>query len=311
MELIGVPFDLCGRQLGSRLGPGAVRIAGLQESMRAIREDVIDFDDIDIPASMPTEPGPGIRHFDAAYAVYQKLFARVTSALDAQRTPLVIGGDHSISIGSVSAALARYGSDLGLFWIDAHADLNTPDTSPSGNLHGMSVGALLSEPATVDPLRSSQWDKLCALSQTPLNPKHAGWLGLRDVDPGEAHRIKTKAGYWSTMNDIDRQGLVQQMDNWHDWMVREGIKHLWVSFDVDVLDPNLAPGTGTAVRGGLTYREMHLLAEMLYEFLGKGAYELVGLDIVETNPLNDTNNATAKVAVEFISSLFGKTILGT
>lgn len=310
MELIGVPFDLCGRQLGSRLGPGAVRIAGLQESMRAISEEVVDFDDIPIPALLTTEVGPGLKHFDAAFAVYEKLFKRVTSAIDAGRKPLVIGGDHSISIGSVSAALAKYGKDLGLFWIDAHADLNTPDTSPSGNLHGMAVGALLSEKADIDGLRAEQWDKLCNLSGTPLNPAHAGWLGLRDVDFGEAQRIKSKAGYSATMYQLDRHGIVREMERWHEWMVREEIKHLWLSFDVDVLDPHLAPGTGTAVRGGLTYREMHLLAEMLHEFLGQGHYSLVGLDVVETNPLNDTNNATAKVAVEFIGSLFGKTILG-
>lgn len=312
MELIGVPFDLCGRQLGSRLGPGAIRIAGLRESLLALREEVVDNDDIQVPALLPNEPGPGLKHFDAGYAVFQKLFDRVTAALDAHRIPLVLGGDHSISIGSVSAALAKYGANLGLFWIDAHADLNTPDTSPSGNIHGMSVAALLSEesPATKG-LAADHWEKLCALSQTPLNPKHAGWLGLRDVDTGEANRIKEKAGYYSTMNQVDRNGIVHQMEEWNDWMVREGVKYLWLSFDVDVLDPNLAPGTGTAVRGGLTYREMHLMAEMLSEFLDRKNYELVGLDVVETNPLNDTNNATAKVAVEFIDSLFGKTILGT
>lgn len=188
----------------------------------------------------------------------------------------------------------------------------------------MSVGALLSEPTTAagiaaapwatqcnPELAASQWSHLCGLSSHPLNPKHAGWLGLRDVDPGEAARIKSLAGYSSTMNQIDRDGIVKEMERWNDWMVREEIKHLWISFDVDVLDPILAPGTGTAVRGGLTYREMHLMAEMLSEFLSRGKYGLVGLDVVETNPLNDTHNSTATVAVEFIGSLFGKTILGS
>jgi len=308
MEFIGVPFDLCGHTLGSRLGPSAVRLAGLAESLTALREAVFDKPDVEVP--LTSTQGPGLKHFDAAWEVYGRLFDRVAESLAANRTPLVIGGDHSISIASVSAALAKYGADLGLFWIDAHADLNTPDTSPSGNLHGMSVAALLSEPTTITGAGKEQWERLCGLSGHPLNPVHAGWIGLRDVDWGEAARIKEKAGYASTMNQIDRNGIVSEMERWHRAMVDSGVKYLWLSFDVDVLDPFLAPGTGTAVRGGLTYREMHLMAEMLHEFLSEKKYELIGLDLVETNPLNDTNNATAKVAVEFIGSLFGKTILG-
>lgn len=308
MELIGVPFDLCGHTLGSRLGPSAVRLAGLTQSLISLGEQVHDQPDIQVDLNPGTSCG--LKHFSNAIQAYERLFDRVANSLAAQRTPLVIGGDHSISIASVSAALAKYGPDLGLFWIDAHADLNTPDTSPSGNLHGMSVAALMSEATTVDGIARDQWEQLCAMSTHPLNPVHAGWIGLRDVDWGEADRIKAKAGFASTMNQIDRFGIVAEMERWHKAMVDSGVKYLWLSFDVDVLDPFLAPGTGTAVRGGLTYREMHLMAEMLFEFLQEGKYQLVGLDLVETNPLNDTNNATAKVAVEFIGSLFGKTILG-
>lgn len=309
MELIGVPFDLCGHTMGSRLGPAAVRLAGLAESMGQIGETVADPGDVKVSLRNGGSTS-GISHFSAAFATYKNVAARVRESLDKGRTPLVIGGDHSISIASVSAALNKYRGDLGLFWIDAHADLNTPDTSPSGNLHGMSVAALLGEPTAAKGETRAQWDRLCRMSETPLNPAHAGWLGLRDVDWGEAKRIRELAGYASTMNQIDRQGIVAEMERWHRWMIETKVKYLWLSFDVDVLDPILAPGTGTAVRGGLTYREMHLMAEMLCEFLAEKNYQLVGLDVVETNPLNDTNNATAKVAVEFIGSLFGKTILG-
>src|SRR5262249_8102373 len=151
------------------------------------------------------------------------------------RTPLVIGGDHSISIASVAAALERYGSDLGLFWIDAHADLNTPDTSPSGNLHGMSVAALLNESTKATGLVREQWETLCRLNPNPLNPCHSGWIGLRDVDWGEAERVHLKAGFASTMNQIDRHGIVAEMERWHRSMVDSGMKYLWLSFDVDVL----------------------------------------------------------------------------
>lgn len=237
--------------------------------------------------------------------------SEVDSSISNQRIPLVVGGDHSISIGSVSAALNHFGDDMALIWVDAHADLNTPDTSPSGNIHGMTIGALMSEPTTVKGIQGDQWERLCELSKSPLKPQNAGWIGLRSVDRGESDRLKRPGtGYVSTMNDIDRQGLVFEVERMHKWLLAMKCKRVWLSFDVDVLDPILAPGTGTAVRGGLSYREMHLLAEVFHEYLAVGNYQLAGMDVVEINPLVDSYNATAKVAVEFIGSLFGKTILG-
>jgi arginase len=311
MEIVGVPFDLCGFRPGSRLGPAAVRLAGLRDTLEAAGQTVVDEGDITIA---PETPSQGIRHYDAAFHAYEQIHDRVLHALQSDRRPVVVGGDHSLSIGSAGAALTHFGSDLTVLWIDAHADLNSPGTSPSGNLHGMPLGCLLHEPSRTTGLADLQWKSLQErFAPHPLLPERVGWLGLRDLDNGERERIAHyPREYCATMSHIDRHGMMDEVDRLDEWMRIHRSKSLWISFDVDVLDPFLAPGTGTAVRGGLTYREMHLLGELLYEHLNRAdcPYRLVGMDIVETNPLFDTYNATAKVAVEFIASLFGKTILG-
>jgi len=311
MEIVGVPFDLCGFRPGSRLGPAAIRLAGIRETLEKFGETVVDNGDI---TAGPETLRDGIRHFESASYVYAQIFDRVSTALRGGRRPVVLGGDHSLSIGSVGAALSHYGSDLTVLWVDAHADLNSPGTSPSGNLHGMPLGCLLHEPSLATGLVDEQWRELQGrFASNPLLPERVGWLGLRDLDTGERQRIaKYPREYCSTMSHIDRIGMLAEVDRLDDWIRSTGSKSLWISFDVDVLDPFLAPGTGTAVRGGLTYREMHLLGELLFEHVNRPdcPYRLVGMDIVETNPLFDTYNATAKVAVEFIASLFGNTILG-
>lgn len=316
MELVGVPFDLCGARLGSRLGPAAVRLAGLSETLRELGFTVTDRGDVQFPPIHENPvwvvaQGGGLKHYDAAVEACSALYDRVLDTLNGGRKPLVIGGDHSVSIGSVGAALTHYGSEMAVLWVDAHADLNTPDTSPSGNMHGMTLGCLLHEETTIC---ADQWSELRKrFVPNALRADRVGWLGIRDLDAGEKGFIaKFPREYTATMSDIDRRGLMAEIDAFDQWMRKTGAKHLWMSFDVDVLDPFLAPGTGTAVRGGLTYREMHLLGERMCELLAHEdcPYELVGLDVVETNPLFDTYNATAKVAVEFIASLFGKTILG-
>lgn len=312
MEIIGVPFDYCGFRLGSRLGPAAVRLAGLADAMQALEYEVLDDGDVVIPPAQAATNG--IKHHDAASFVFAQVFDRVQESLGERHMPIVIGGDHSISIASVGAALGAYDGDLAVLWVDAHADLNTPGTSPSGNLHGMPLGCLMHEPSGVDGKADEQWLHLQErFIPDALRSDHTGLLGLRDVDAGESERLqRLPSGYVSTMANIDRRGLVSEVDRLTSWVGALGVKNLWLSFDVDVLDPILAPGTGTAVRGGLTYREMHLFGEMLYEFLAEDEcpVQLVGIDLVETNPIFDTHNETAKTGVEFISSLFGKTILG-
>lgn len=305
-------MDYCGARQGSRLGPGAARLAGLQAALEAL--GIAANDQGDLPLLPEKTAHEGLRNFDPALASYLELKKRVTSAAR-KGTPLVLGGDHSNSIGSVSGAMEAFGGDLAVLWVDAHADVNTPATSPSGNLHGMPMAALLGFPSGIHGLKDLQWQDILdqVVPKSRLKPERAAWFGLRDVDGGErAHYHQLKGEYTATMYDIDRHGIVTCLERFDGWLRASGATHLWISFDVDSLDPILAPGTGTAVRGGLSYREMHLMGEFLNELLETPGcpYGLAGLDVVEINPLFDTNNATARTAVEWIGSLFGKTILG-
>jgi arginase len=312
IEVIGAPFDLCGPQQGSRLGPPALRLAGIVPVLQELGLAVTDQGD------MPTgvESGnDGLRNFDALFGYLRELKSRTAAALSRDSIPLVLGGGHELGIGYVSAALEKFGGDLALLWIDAHADANTPRTSPSGNLHGMPVAALQGLPSGVFEDVDQQWQKFLdeIVPPTRLRPENCAWYGLRDVDRGERELIRRTPGDLAiTMQDVDRRGVVDTMHEFNRWIRNLGVKNLWISFDVDVLDPILAPGTGTAVRGGLSYREGHLLAELMREFLDApdSTFNLVGLDVVEVNPLIDWHNQTAKLAVEWVGSLFGKSILG-
>jgi arginase len=266
----------------------------------------------------------GLKNFDPAFENFAQTRNQVREACANGSKVILIGGDHSNSIGSVSGAMSVFGEDLAVLWIDAHMDINTPATSPSGNLHGMVLGALMQLPFAVESgttglyqkgVADEQWSRLTTdiVGNPALNPKSVGWFAVRDVDQGEKDAYHSfEGGCMATMYDIDRHGIVEMVNRIDGWLKRIGAKKLWISFDVDSLDPFLAPGTGTAVRGGLTYREMHVMGELLHELLENpiSPYTLAGLDIVEINPIVDTNNATAKTAVEWIASLFGKTILG-
>lgn len=312
IRILGAPFDKCGRMAGSRLGPGALRIAGLEDALRGMRLAIRDDGDIPLPPS--AEAGSGILFFREGVKVARRLRERVSEAIQSGDVPLVLGGDHSISIGSVSGAIQCFGGKLAVLWIDAHADYNTPATSPSLNLHGMSLAALVG--FEVQGGRGADdWAELLesVVPAERLAPHHTAWYGLRDVDMGERAHIRASKGCLPlTMHDVDRQGVGATFAKFDRWMRESDAEALWVSFDVDVMDPVLAPGTGTAVRGGLSYREAHLLAELLHESLAAPGcpYRLVGLDVVETNPTRDRSNETATTAVEWVASLFGKTILG-
>lgn len=319
LHLIGVPFDLCGRLPGSRLGPTALRLARLTTNLRDLGLEVYDRGDLLTPDALPVPvPRPyaptSIPCFEEAIGLLPQLEEMVSDVLREGALPVVLGGDHSLSIGSIAAGLRHYGDDLAVLWVDAHADLNTPATSPSLNLHGMSLAALLGrEAALPDPL-DVQWAAIRWLvGRTLLRPSRTAWIGLREVDPGERDAIREMPGCLPiTMHDVDRQGIARCAVRFDQWMRRSGARQLWISFDVDAMDPVLAPGTGTAVHGGLTYREAHLLAELLREQMDRDdcGYRLVGLDVVETNPTRDTRNETASMATEWVASLFGKTILG-
>lgn len=306
IEILGAPFDLCGLRPGSRMGPAALRMAGLSEALRELGEEVIDGGDVS--PSGPVTDAEGLCNFTPFLEMARELRTLALTSLRRDRVPILLGGDHSIGVAGVSAALEALDGDVALLWIDAHADINTPATSGSGNLHGMPVAALQGYASGVTGRRDEEWGQLAGvLGGGRLRPERTAWLGLRDVDLHEKPRVK--AGLGLTMTDIDRYRVTGCLERLDEFFAKTGAKNLWISMDVDVLDPVLAPGTGTAVRGGLTYREAHLLAELLHERIAEGRYRLVGLDIVETNPLIDKENSTAKMAVEWTLSLFGKTIL--
>jgi arginase len=295
------------------LGPAAVRIADLEGAMRSIGVEITRDEDIAGPEC--SAQLPGLKNFGPGLECVKNLRARVLQALNRAETPLVIGGDHFIAAGSVAAALEVHGDDLALLWIDAHADLNTPDGSPSGNLHGMPFAALLGLPSSTGHIEDRQWKELIGVlvPRNKLQQNRSAWLGLRELDLEEQETIANMEGrFAATMHDIDFLGIVECLNKFDHWLRASGAKKLWISFDVDVLDPQLAPGTGTAVRGGLTYREMHVFGEVLHQKLSMPncPYSLVGLDLVEINPLHDTGNITALTAVEWVASLFGKRILG-
>lgn len=310
IEIVGVPFDLAGKEPGSRLGPIAVRLAGLQD---VLQSSGIGFLDHGAHVALDYKLATSLADtYDAAEEVYERVSSRVEEALERRSLPLVIGGDHSIAIGSISAARKVCGEKLGVLWIDAHMDFNTPATSPSGNLHGMPLALLsgIKDAGSEFGPRYAQMQKKFA--DPPLADDAIVWFGLRDVDPGEVKNMRDHSrGLPITMSDIDRIGLATALERAMDHFADRGTTALWISFDVDSLDPVLAPGTGTAVRGGFTYREGHTIAETIYLWLSRKPFDfhLAGIDVVETNPLRDRNNETAVIVVEWIGSLLGKTVL--
>jgi arginase len=313
VEAIGVPFDLCGKRTGSRLGPAALKLAGLEEAFDELHVDFCWGSELK-GCSEDLEDARELKSFEPLLHCISELRTSTSDALDRGHTPLIIGGDHAIAMGSIAAGLNHYGEKMALLWIDAHADVNTPGSSTTGNVHGMPVAALLGMDAGVTDERQQMWKGLLdVLGPARLNMKHMSWLGLRSVDPPESALIRAHGECLaSTMYDVDRYGLIWELRRFDGWMRAQEASHLWISFDVDAMDPILAPGTGTTVTGGFSYREAHLIAEVLYEMLNAEScpYKLAGLDVVEINPLVDQNNETAKMAAQWVGSLFGKSILG-
>ncbi|HWD37278.1 MAG TPA: arginase [Fimbriimonas sp.] len=309
IEIVGAPFDMGGRRLGSRLGPAALRLADIEAVLSEIGFDTADRGDVKLRKINPK--APGFRGFDSFLGCVTELRRHVSQVLENGNLPLVLCGEHTLSVGGVSAALEKFGAGLAVLWIDAHADIHTPGSSPSGNIHGMPLAALRGLSSETEGVISNQWDRLgLALGAARLEREQISWYALREAEPAEKERLRDS--FVVSMHEIDRFGVeetVNRLD--HHWRNLKAT-HVWISFDVDALDPILAPGTGTAVRGGLTYREAHLLAELLREKLDMAScpYRLAGVDVVEVNPLVDTCNETATVAVEWIASLLGKRILG-
>ena len=292
IRIIGVPMDLGQKRRGVDMGPSAIRYAGLQARLERLGHSVTDGGNLDVPTPEETPDTGKVHRLDAVRGVCQTIYDETLCCRDAHEFALFLGGDHSISIGSVSAATE--GRNIGLVWLDAHADFNTPETSPSGNVHGMSVAALIGRgaPELVNLGRSG----------AKINPANIVYIGLRDIDPEEGGALRSCGALVFSMREIDELGISA--------VTRQALLRLshldqiHVSLDLDFLDPDEAPGVGTPVPGGVTYREAHLLMEMLAE-TGK----VTSMDVVEINPILDHGNRTAELAVGLVASLLGQRIL--
>lgn len=287
VAVVGVPMDLGANRRGVDMGPSALRYARLLEQLEDLGYTVEDLGDVPVSlARARRRRGRGLAYLEEIRAAALVLKERL-AALPEGVFPIVLGGDHSLSMGSVAGA-AR-GRRVGVVWVDAHADFNTPETSPSGNVHGMPLAVLsgLGHPRLTEVFRA-------------VDPKDVVLVGVRSLDPGEKRLLKEAGVRVYTMHEVDRLGVAR--------IAEEVLKHLQglplhVSLDADVLDPTLAPGVGTPVPGGLTYREAHLLMEILAE-----SGRVQSLDLVEVNPILDERNRTAEMLVGLALSLLGKRI---
>ncbi|HUU35085.1 MAG TPA: arginase [Vicinamibacterales bacterium] len=298
-HLIGVPLDLGGNRRGVDMGPSAIRISGLAEQLTALGVAVVDKGDIATP--LPETKGPGDprkRYIKEIAKVCGKLYQTALASLHEGALPIVLGGDHSLGAGSVAATatwMKTRGQALGVIWVDAHADINSPGTSPSGNVHGMPLAALLGrEPAELARLSGPE---------PAIRPEHTVLVGLRNLDDREKEIVKASGAHAFTMKDIDRLGIAEVMERALA-AASTGTGGVHVSFDLDVCDPSIAPGVGTPVKGGLDYREAHYVMEAVAE-----SGRLVAFDLVEVNPALDLRNTTAELATDLAMSAFGKRIL--
>ena len=299
IHIIGVPLDLGAGRRGVDMGPSAMRIAGIGEQLTALGHTVLDKGDLASPIREIKRAGDKRKKYIRDIArICTRLHDLTLKSLDAAAFPLILGGDHSIAAGSVAASAAwmeRTASrPLGLIWVDAHGDMNTPETTSSGNVHGMPLGALLgNEPGELASIGS--WPSVL--------PQHTALLGIRNLDEREKEQIRRSGVHVFTMKDIDRDGIAIVAERALA-VASNGTGGLHVSFDIDVCDPAIAPGVGTAVKGGLDYREAHMVMEMVAD-----SKRLVALDIVEVNPTLDVRNTTAEFATELVLSALGKNIL--
>jgi arginase len=297
VHVLGVPMDLGSGRRGVDMGPSAIRIAGLEERLRELGHTVVDEGDLDIKNIEELKVGdPRARFLPEIARASRLVFTKVAKIVERGEFPLVLGGDHSISVGTVSGIATALGEKkVGLLWVDAHGDINTPDTSPSGNIHGMPVASLLGEgPAELTGIGGEG---------RKVDPRNVALVGIRSLDDGEKARLKRFGVQVHTMSDIDRHGIHRIMKKALS-RVTAGTDHVHVSFDLDAVDPTVAPGVGTPVKGGLDYREAHLILELLHD-----SGVMRSLELVEVNPILDDRNSSALFAVELVQSAFGKKIL--
>jgi arginase len=300
VHIIGVPLDLGAGRRGVDMGPSALRIAGLGERIARLGYTVIDKGDLLTPNPETKSPGDEHKKYVREIAkVCQRLYETSLASLTDGALPVVLGGDHSLGAGSVAAAAAWakriHDRPIGLLWVDAHGDMNTPDTSPSGNVHGMPLAALLggepSELAEIGGMRPT------------VHPEHTVLIGIRNLDEREKEAVRRSGVHVFTIKDLDRRGVAPVVEQALE-LATAGTAGVHVSFDLDVCDPSVAPGVGTPVNGGLNYREAHLLMEMVAD-----SGLLTSLDAVEINPTLDVRNATAQLGAELALSALGMKIL--
>ncbi|MGP4070837.1 arginase [Halobacillus sp. B29] len=295
ISVIGVPMDLGQMRRGVDMGPSAIRYAGMTERLEKLKYDIEDLGDIDIP--LPPQTGSekldNLRNLNEISEGSQSLAEEVDKVVEEGRFPLVLGGDHSIAMGTL-AGIAKHYENLGVIWYDAHGDLNTADSSPSGNIHGMPLAVSL----------GIGHEKLTSIHgyEPKIKPENVVIVGARSLDEGERDLIKEHGIKVYTMHEVDRMGMTKVMEESVEYLKgrTDGV-HL--SLDLDGLDPHEAPGVGTPVIGGLSYRESHLAMEMLYQ-----SGMITSAEFVEVNPILDEKNKTASVAVGLMGSLFGESL---
>lgn len=297
VSLIGVPTDIGASTVGARLGPQALRVAGLTRALEHYGCAVRDCGDLAGPDNPLQPPVNGYRHLPEVIAWNRALFDAVTAELTDGRLPIVLGGDHCLAIGSITAVAdhcRRLGKTLRVIWVDAHADFNTAELTPSGNIHGMPVACLTGHGP----------DELTRIGEhyPAMDPSEIRQIGLRSVDPGEKRFLRAEGIQVYDMRYLDEIGMRRTMKR-----ALEGVDentHVHLSLDLDFVDPTIAPGVGTPVVGGPTYREVSLCMEMLAD-----SGQLASIDLVEVNPALDVRNETARLAVDLVESLFGKSTL--
>ena len=302
VRIIGAPMDYGANRRGVDMGPSAIRYAELADRLEVAGVEPVDAGDLLIPRAEERDPDVdqpadgNAKFLREIEGVCTRLSEQVAEALDDGEFPLVLGGDHSIAIGSMHGS--AQGADLGAIWFDAHADLNTPETSPSGNVHGMPLAAVLGRGVFGD----LEWAHAPRLREESI-----AYVGLRSVDERERELVRESEMTAFTMSDIDERGMAAVVEDALD-VATDGTDGVHVSLDLDMLDPKTAPGVGTPVRGGVTYREAHTALETVSSRHDEEGI-LRSMDVVEVNPILDEANETATVAAELTASAFGKRIL--
>jgi len=300
--IIGYAFDKGGIQSGSKFGPKVIRKRGLVQKLNDIGLKVKDLGDVSESENLKktsfSKEESTILEVDSVYSAVSNICAKTSEALEADLYPLVLAGDHSVSIGSVAAVSNYYaakGQKIGLIWVDTHPDINSPSSSPSKRAFGMSVAFLTGQiPGTIAGLQNSS---------PAIDPANLAFVGLRDVDKGERELIKNLNISAQTIKDVDLLGIEETIKR-AIAVASKDTAGFFVSFDLDVCDPRIVPGTGTPIRGGLDFREAHLVVELLYE-----SNKMLGFELVELNPSLDTSFQSADVAVSLIESALGSSLI--